>query len=246
MALGSPPRVRGTDPDHPAVQGRGGSPPRVRGTDANSFIVSCCVRITPACAGNSQIGRPRVSSQKDHPRVCGEQEVLPSHRYPSEGSPPRVRGTASGSPPPPGHSRITPACAGNRRSAMQPCGQWRDHPRVCGEQPHPAAENAQLPGSPPRVRGTESPNTYSAPSIRITPACAGNSPRDGVCIGILKDHPRVCGEQLFPLFLFQPRLGSPPRVRGTASSGRTARGNIRITPACAGNSCLPFWLNSLL
>ena len=46
----------------------------------------------------------------------------------------------------------------------------------------------------------------------------------------------MCGEQLLLLILYQPELGSPPRVRGTARVGIYAPSSIRITPACAGNS----------
>ena len=50
------------------------------------------------------------------------------------------------------------------------------------------------------------------------------------------DHPRVCGEKYFPMFL-PPRIrGSPPRVRGKVGFfGRSAR-LTGITPACAGKS----------
>ena len=54
--FGDHPRVCGEQKIQPVLLAlQIGSPPRVRGTDANSFIVSCCVRITPACAGNREI-----------------------------------------------------------------------------------------------------------------------------------------------------------------------------------------------
>ena len=52
---------------------------------------------------------------------------------------------------------------------------------------------------------------------------------------IIKDPPRVCGEQpllrQFPAFL----VGSPPRVRGTVPTVDIPVEVVRITPACAGN-----------
>ena len=71
---------------------------------------------------------------KDHPRVCGEQNINIDAKNVSEGSPPRVRGTARYKYIPPVCERITPACAGNRTACIAEYGVWEDHPRVCGEQ----------------------------------------------------------------------------------------------------------------
>ena len=49
------------------------------------------------------------------------------------------------------------------------------------------------------------------------------------------DHPRVCGEQHYHIYHIDDGGGSPPRVRGTASSYPLALSIRRITPACAGN-----------
>ncbi len=91
-------------------------------------------------------------------------------------------------------------------------------------------------GSPPLARGILAflfPLSYT---IRITPACAGNT----ICFAVncveQEDHPRLRGEY----FLFRFRLchtqGSPPLARGI--QGFFLCGNIsaRITPACAGNT----------
>jgi len=94
-------------------------------------------------------------------------------------------------------------------------------------------------GSPPRVRGTDCPQTRSARLSRITPACAGNSQRQPASVSVPTDHPRVCGEQLKLHPKIFPLSGSPPRVRGTARI-RMQKGDISgITPACAGNRGRP-------
>ena len=46
----------------------------------------------------------------------------------------------------------------------------------------------------------------------------------------------MCGEQSMAFLLFTYRIGSPPRVRGTAYIFVCPVYNGRITPACAGNS----------
>ena len=46
----------------------------------------------------------------------------------------------------------------------------------------------------------------------------------------------MCGEQHLITSLYSLYLGSPPRVRGTVASAGSGSSNLRITPACAGNS----------
>ena len=70
-----------------------------------------------------------------------------------------------------------------------------DHPRVCGEQIFKAGIYARPKGSPPRVRGTDTPQCRPFLLLRITPACAGNSMNFFYPCNKFRDHPRVCGEQ---------------------------------------------------
>ena len=202
-------------------------------------------RITPACAGNRHRARHIARSIRDHPRVCGEQLFRTAKTPCLPGSPPRVRGTAVSSSPTITAARITPACAGNSFHQSHKRGAVQDHPRVCGEQ-GPAGKQVLRPaGSPPRVRGTVRFLQQRRPFGRITPACAGNSFLQHPPERPSKDHPRVCGEQLGARDSTGKSMGSPPRVRGTVNFRLLQATKIRITPACAGNSCLPFWLNSL-
>ena len=54
-------------------QHHGGSPPRVRGTAQYYDVTNLQIRITPACAGNSEAAGLQWQDVEDHPRVCGEQ-----------------------------------------------------------------------------------------------------------------------------------------------------------------------------
>ena len=54
------------------------------------------------------------NGKRDHPRVCGEQDMEKHVAIVQGGSPPRVRGTELIDVEPLGIQRITPACAGNR------------------------------------------------------------------------------------------------------------------------------------
>ena len=49
-----------------------------------------------------------------------------------------------------------------------------------------------------------------------------------------EDHPRTCGEKSFNASVFQQSLGSPPHMRGKATSSRKTPESVRITPAHAG------------
>ena len=89
---------------------------------------------------------------------------------------------------------------------------------MCGEQYISILVLIRDAGSPPRVRGTALLADDDIKTYRITPACAGNSCHKAGGRGQQQDHPRVCGEQF--MFLRKPstKLGSPPRVRGTAGA----------------------------
>ena len=129
--------------------------------------------------------------------MCGEQISIFENSLHQIGSPPRVRGTAIPVAKRSAEYGITPACAGNRVPMATNTARSEDHPRVCGEQSKAAFSAARIWGSPPRVRGTASSHNRSASPSIITPACAGNSPPEWSEALDSKDHPRVCGEQLY-------------------------------------------------
>ena len=146
---------------------------RGKGYDVVSRL--CRVRITPACAGKSNLFVFRRIEPKDHPRVCGEKLYTPCVIAPSVGSPPRMRGKGYDVVSRLCRVRITPACAGK----SEQCGgtgttDW-DHPRMCGEKCHSRFFIASVEGSPPHVRGKGHRRKSSACKQRITPACAGKS-----------------------------------------------------------------------
>ena len=71
-----------------------GSPPRVRGKGIYLRSELFHIGITPARAGKSMTYRGRKWSNGDHPRACGEKNILTNNPSGPEGSPPRVRGKA--------------------------------------------------------------------------------------------------------------------------------------------------------
>ncbi len=212
-----------------------GSSPRVRGTGRNLRRSVTFRRFIPACAGNSGGARGDGSRTAVHPRVCGEQgfggEIAPV----VDGSSPRVRGTASGTPPAPGGCRFIPACAGNRPTDRASPRGRPVHPRVCGEQVFQCRLSGLGAGSSPRVRGTGHFSLRVETRDRFIPACAGNSHSKQAQYAYKTVHPRVCGEQPSLVTEAVIAAGSSPRVRGTVGPPTYQRIGQRFIPACAGN-----------
>ena len=236
-----------TSRDHPRVCGEkvkdaiaptalAGSPPRVRGKDRKLLHNLFGQGITPACAGKRLERWALNGASWDHPRVCGEKGALQLLGKKVLGSPPRVRGKAVVWLLTTSKLRITPACAGKRSAHTPHPVLTRDHPRVCGEKRAGLAGERSGLGSPPRVRGKEFHRSLSSVRSGITPACAGKSPKGQNISCKSWDHPRVCGEKPVQVEALTPQQGSPPRVRGKASTITFEKGFQRITPACAGKS----------
>ena len=196
---------------------KAGSPPRVRGKRSPTCSPVASKRITPACAGKTRPPPLAHLTQKDHPRVCGENGIHKMASAPLGGSPPRVRGKPvrllreSGTP------GITPACAGKTAENLT-SKPFRN-------------------GSPPRVRGKRTCTKCINRCLRITPACAGKTASISALLLNPQDHPRVCGENSSFILRFSLIEGSPPRVRGKPIVLYGASCFRRITPACAGKTC---------
>ena len=150
--------------------------------------------------------------------MCGENLIRLTIGLLSIGSPPRVRGKPYEAGQLDSVARITPACAGKTSKSSIEIVFKKDHPRVCGENDTTNWKNKPERGSPPRVRGKQNDPSAADGAIRITPACAGKTPICAVFSASLRDHPRVCGENLVETPLDPLASGSPPRVRGKLCS----------------------------
>ena len=213
-----------------------GSPPHVRGKDGRRKKRKPCIRITPACAGKSLSLFHLDHYIRDHPRMCGEKQILTYARIGNAGSPPHVRGKVLCQPIRQGIFRITPACAGKSSSHNLCVVLHGDHPRMCGEKSLILVNGGAFMGSPPHVRGKVPCRTvWWAPSW-ITPACAGKRVFHDRAGLVKKDHPRMCGEKPTSYITTMVREGSPPHVRGKEIGCRSGQSLHGITPACAGKS----------
>ena len=121
--------------DHPRVCGekskevaeyasKAGSPPRVRGKVEPFKGSMYQSRITPACAGKSNLQPACRGAPWDHPRVCGEKYGACCTPWHPSGSPPRVRGKVHFRNLKEMSFRITPACAGKRLKRSHSIGHF--------------------------------------------------------------------------------------------------------------------------
>ena len=84
------------------------------------------------------------------------------------------------------------------------------------------------------MRGKVAHRTEPYAAKGITPAYAGKSILPVDSRTAAQDHPRVCGEKHFFGQCGTALRGSPPRMRGKASSSLPFLNGFRITPAYAG------------
>ena len=152
-----------------------GSSPRLRGTRTVLVVRGDGRGIIPALAGNTWLYVATASSQRDHPRACGEHCIVYIPANTRQGSSPRLRGT------PAAHSSTTtahwiiPALAGNTGPRASPAPIARDHPRACGEHAREVDPGRYVVGSSPRLRGTLGVVEHLLGLHGIIPALAGNT-----------------------------------------------------------------------
>ncbi len=209
------PRVRGEQWSMFGCRARiMGSAPRARGAGAERGRQLRPRRISPACAGSRRALTCTTWSSRDQPRVRGEQVGVSSAVVMGSGSAPRARGAVGQQDPGVGEHRISPACAGSRRSMRPRITPSRDQPRVRGEQGCCRELLGLVGGSAPRARGAGRSAGTPPSECRISPACAGSRSPRRPSRSSCWDQPRVRGEQPSTARGTVPSPGSAPRARG--------------------------------
>ena len=158
-----------------AISAAIGSPPLARGVQTTVTDIDFSIRITPACAGSTNVQVPHKLSDKDHPRLRGEYTFVNSFNPQLTGSPPLARGVRTTINLCSIERRITPACAGSTCRTHEGLEAVEDHPRLRGEYEYYTVIAWEIWGSPPLARGVLIIWTISPPLTRITPACAGST-----------------------------------------------------------------------
>jgi len=152
------------------------------------------------------------------------------------GSPPPVRGRPWSTSRGGALRGLTPACAGTAE------GQWIvetvewAHPRLCGDGDEPPKPTGWRRGSPPPVRGRRIFRYGGKGRGGLTPACAGTANGSEAIRCHNRAHPRLCGDGETLHRPVNYPGGSPPPVRGRRRQGLSWRGEVGLTPACAGTA----------
>ena len=110
------------------------------------------------------------------------------------------------------------------------------HPHVCGEHKVAFANNEQVQGSSPRMRGTHVLSRAADDLHGLIPTYAGNTGHYTVRGGVHGAHPHVCGEHTGEVRLSFAHLGSSPRMRGTPRIRHATDGFAGLIPTYAGNT----------
>ena len=193
-----------------------GSSPRMRGALVLDWESVDNRGIIPADAGSTSTACRCPWLVRDHPRGCGE-------HYESI-APPTYR------------TRIIPADAGSTSGRPPSRAHYQDHPRGCGEHRREVRMPLADLGSSPRMRGAHVVRQAAGVFCRIIPADAGSTrPRRCLC-GLMRDHPRGCGEHISPVCRSLRQGGSSPRMRGARSCRCPMIAHGRIIPADAGST----------
>ena len=166
----------------------------MRGKRNRFWCLGYANRNIPAYAGKTSIPHNLFCPLMEHPRVCGENPIIPAAERGHDGTSPRMRGKRVHTDRSGELFRNIPAYAGKTRVA-NPCKPrvW-EHPRVCGEN---AVDHGGL------VVG-----------VGNIPAYAGKTAAQTLLARRTKEHPRVCGENICFLVVCGGNHGTSPRMRG--------------------------------
>ena len=196
------------------------------------------IRIIPADAGSTCPQSRQAGKRMDHPRGCGEHQTMTTAARYAVGSSPRMRGARRTVCDWSYTSGIIPADAGSTHRPKGRRSAWADHPRGCGEHLSKRSHGCSREGSSPRMRGALRTRLRATLRRRIIPADAGSTHTFSALTCIAEDHPRGCGEHIFPNQLIQFQEGSSPRMRGARQCKRHAFSHYGIIPADAGSTGL--------
>ena len=145
----------------------------MRGKAPCPHIFLLTLWITPAHAGKRLFLKFFSKSARDHPRTCGEKPERGTKKNRRSGSPPHMRGKVILCTSEKIYKRITPAHAGKRTANAGLLLLLKDHPRTCGEKRQKFSVRRYNLGSPPHMRGKDTPIFLKNFKERITPAHAG-------------------------------------------------------------------------
>ena len=107
---------------------------------------------------------------------------------------------------------------------------------MCGDYYSFSTNSSSISGSPLHVRGLLKRSLIFLHTIRITPACAGTTPRSKLLRLLYRDYPCMCGDYCIFVKSICLNQGSPLHMRGLLARLFLHNLRFRITPAYAGTT----------
>ena len=195
------------------------------------------LRNIPACAGKTTVRELDTETEKEHPRVRGENIDACDAIEIDPGTSPRARGKRLVQRFKRFCLRNIPACAGKTPFCSELCVLLQEHPRVRGENISEVIQLLRTTGTSPRARGKQTVLIHYTSVLRNIPACAGKTSMSCSLAASTWEHPRVRGENKSRGCASSMICGTSPRARGKHESRRVVRLPPRNIPACAGKTC---------
>ena len=152
------------------------------------------------------------------------------------GSSPLTRGKRVRSLDNLGQVGLIPAHAGKTRPVAGASGWVEAHPRSRGENTALTWADISGLGSSPLTRGKLGPGGTEPQRVRLIPAHAGKTSKQGQGPHKAPAHPRSRGENPVFLAFDSPRLGSSPLTRGKLEGDGVHHWFYRLIPAHAGKT----------
>ena len=174
--------------------------------------------------------------QWDHPRLRGGNSEASSMRASTLGSSPLARGKQGRGREPVLYRGIIPACAGETGGRRRAGSLRRDHPRLRGGNFLMPLMKPWMRGSSPLARGKQRRRVARLQEHGIIPACAGETGVDQGNRTVAPDHPRLRGGNPRCTGTRSVAFGSSPLARGKLIKCWPCHANVRIIPACAGET----------
>ena len=222
------------------VSREGGLSPRVRGNRDRLEHRPRLGGSIPACAGEPYPAFRITRDAAVYPRVCGGTRRMASYVSGNSGLSPRVRGNPRDPGGQAAEGGSIPACAGEPSRSPTPGRSGWVYPRVCGGTGACEPWGRIAYGLSPRVRGNREDVTRFVMRRGSIPACAGEPPKDMVCLVTSGVYPRVCGGTFSIPLPSQTLRGLSPRVRGNQYRRARCPYSSGSIPACAGEpACVP-------
>ena len=171
----------------------GGLSPRVWGNRKRQLTPKPAARPIPTCVGQPPEGKPRSTTIKAYPHVCGATSHGCNEHHGRKGLSPRVWGNLDDANPFGYSKRPIPTCVGQPSNIRPDIAPSRAYPHVCGATSDIQSHAVGARGLSPRVWGNPGFVGQSQPAAGPIPTCVGQPTAKSASLYSTAAYPHVCG-----------------------------------------------------